>query len=68
MSDEADATQERMESQAALISKYTTPPPPEAVATGFCLNCAEALDDGVRWCDPHCQADWSLRKQKGRRI
>jgi hypothetical protein len=67
MSDDADMPQERLDSQQELIRKYTTAAPPEAEATGFCLNCAEPLPDGERWCDIYCNQDWSLRQKKGRR-
>jgi hypothetical protein len=42
--------------------------PPEAVATGHCLNCDELLlEHGQRWCDADCRDDWEKRKEAARR-
>ena len=32
-------------------------------ATGFCLNCGEALKEGLRWCDADCRDDWSRQRR-----
>lgn len=65
MSDEADMTQERMDNEAELRRKYTTPPPLEAEAIGKCLNCGEEFSSTTkRWCDEHCARDWTRRQQR----
>lgn len=41
---------------------------PDAVATGFCLNCDEPLEETEeepqpRWCDSDCRDDWEKRSR-----
>lgn len=58
--DIADITAERMEFLDALSVKNSRKPE-GPVATGFCLNCGEPLEPGVRWCNRDCSTDWSKR-------
>jgi len=34
-----------------------------AKATGRCLSCNAALEQGKRWCDAECREDWELDQQ-----
>ncbi len=36
---------------------------PEFEAMGYCLNCQEPLDDGLRFCDCDCRDDFVKRKR-----
>jgi len=38
---------------------------PGVAPTGHCLNCAEAVEHLLRWCDADCRDDWEARN--GRR-
>lgn len=35
---------------------------PEFESIGFCLNCGEKLEDGLRFCDADCRDDFVRRK------
>lgn len=35
-------------------------------AIGYCLNCGEPLDDGVRWCDADCRDDFLKWENRGK--
>ncbi|MDR1063651.1 MAG: hypothetical protein LBL48_06930 [Azoarcus sp.] len=51
-----DLAQAQQEILDAFRIKARKPAAPEA--TGFCLNCAEPLPNGRRWCSPECRDDW----------
>jgi hypothetical protein len=57
--DEADAAahQEELARAAALRRRHATLP-----AVGVCYSCAERVDDGRRFCDKDCLADWEKRE------
>lgn len=58
MADEVDIAQERMELEyryARLAAQHFRA---EASATGECLWCGEALEDGRRWCNAECRDSW----------
>ncbi|WP_396190086.1 DUF2116 family Zn-ribbon domain-containing protein [Flavobacterium sp.] len=38
-----------------------------AKATGHCLSCNAALDQGKRWCDTECREDWELEQESKKR-
>jgi hypothetical protein len=56
VADVADLAQVPIEvfERLALAARKPAAPP----ATGFCLNCAEPLPGGRRWCDADCRDDW----------
>lgn len=58
MADEVDIAQEQMELEyryARLAAQHFRE---EVSATGECLWCGEALEDGRRWCNAECRDSW----------
>lgn len=66
MSDEADATQDRLDNEGEIKRKYYQPPKLEAEAVGKCLNCYEPVGLGVRWCSKDCAIDWTARQPRSK--
>lgn len=62
--DDADITGERAEVEMERRLKAAHDFAPEAKACGMCLNCAEPVPDGRRWCDAECREDWELRRSR----
>lgn len=60
MSDEADVTQDRVESEEEARRKYRQDIP-KVRGVGVCLNCGEAVAKGIRWCDRYCRDDYENR-------
>ncbi|MDR1423478.1 MAG: hypothetical protein LBI92_02560 [Azoarcus sp.] len=58
MSDAVDQMQEREDRRDAAMRRVGRIAPASPAATGFCLNCAEPLLDGRRWCDAECRDNW----------
>ncbi|MDR0233701.1 MAG: hypothetical protein LBI31_02710 [Zoogloeaceae bacterium] len=66
MADVIDEAQEQSEAIDRALLKIKKPEAP--APSGVCLNCAEPLPDGTRWCSVECRDDWErfdamLRKQ-----
>lgn len=62
--DEADTADQTCEQTltAALRRRHATLP-----AIGTCYSCAELVEDGRRFCDADCLADWE-RVERARRL
>lgn len=67
MSDEIDATNDRVLLEAELAIKNIRAAKPEAEATGECLHCNELVPEGRRWCDADCRDAWD-KDQRARRM
>lgn len=59
MADEADRASGDVELFNAVAAAYRKPEGPKA--TGFCLNCEEAVEEGRRFCNFDCMTDWERR-------
>ena len=51
---------EQLFREIALRNLKPEGPPP----CGFCHNCNEPLDEGLRFCDGDCREDWEYREQR----
>lgn len=60
MSDDVDQTQDRLDIEQALRTKYRKEPAP-IKGLGYCLNCGEPLRKDWRWCDKYCRDDYEFR-------
>ena len=63
MADEVDKANDLADELIRRAIAYTSTRKEDTVATGFCLNCAEDVPDGVRWCSSECRDDWTKRKR-----
>ncbi len=62
--DFADQAQDEIEQALrAALARRGAGAPQEVAATGFCLNCAAPLAEGVRWCDAACRDEWAARRE-----
>lgn len=63
MSDSLDRAQALNELSLAVALSHRKPEP--AVKTSaYCLNCQEPTQNGARWCDEDCRADWQKRENR----
>jgi hypothetical protein len=46
----------------ALANRHSDGPTPK----GFCYNCREPLDEGLRFCDIDCRDDWVILSKRKR--
>lgn len=53
--DAASAEQERSLQQSIMAARASAPP--ALPSKGFCYNCDEPLEGGLRFCDQHCRDD-----------
>lgn len=60
--DQFDRATEIEERDRALALAARKPAGP--AATGKCLNCGDALGEGLRWCDRDCHDDWTRRQPR----
>ena len=60
MSDIIDTANDYAEVLTEAARQFRKPEGPKA--TGFCLNCGEALEDGRRFCDFDCMSQWEKRQ------
>lgn len=60
MADNVDVAAERIEWIARHQLAFRHPEAPHG--QGLCLNCAEPLTNGHRWCDRDCKEDWEKRQ------
>lgn len=60
MADNVDVATEHSELILAAGLRLRKPEAPSA--RGHCLNCAEPLCSGQRWCDEDCKWDWERRQ------
>lgn len=61
MSDDADVTQERLESEAALFAKRRREP--GLVAIGACYFCSETLGRPFLFCGAECRDDYEIEQR-----
>lgn len=66
--DDADLTQMREETQAALLAKHKPELKPDAVATGECLWCEAIIQPNRRWCDADCRDSWECRHAASKKL
>lgn len=60
MSDIIDTANDYAEVLTEAARQYRKPEGPKA--TGFCLNCDEAVAEGRRFCDFDCMTQWERRQ------
>ena len=60
MADIFDRATEREEMDREAALKLRKPEGPKA--TGYCLECGEAVEDERRWCGPECRDSWQRRR------
>lgn len=58
--DDQASNREIFDRELALKRRKPEGPPP----CGFCHNCNEPLDEGLRFCDGNCREDWEYREQR----
>lgn len=58
LDDDASAFEELHRDAALSVRKPEGPKP-----CGACLNCGEAVGEGMRWCDGSCRSDWEARQR-----
>lgn len=63
--DDAERSAAPVEAEIACRLAEIHAAPPEAEATGHCLNCGARLPKKKRWCDAYCLEDWELRRRMG---
>lgn len=68
MADDADATQDRMEVEAALLARERKKPAMPA-PTGDCFYCGDLTSDTEHFCSTDCRQAWdkenAIRKRQG---
>jgi len=62
--DPLDRAQELTEEMLQRSLAQRKPEAPGAV--GYCLNCFEDVNEGVRWCDAECRDDWEITNANSR--
>lgn len=60
MSDDIDKTQDRLDLEQEIFTKYRKEPA-SIKGNGYCLNCGEPLRKNGRWCDQYCRDDYEFR-------
>ncbi len=64
MADIADLASDSAEFFFDLAQRHRQETAPVIIATGYCLDCDEALPAGQRWCGPECRDKWQRRAFK----
>ena len=67
MSDIFDQASDREQLERDLAIASARKPLASTQATGHCLWCNAALEQGKRWCDAECREDWELDQESRRR-
>lgn len=62
MADEIDRANDYTQVLTDAAVAFRKPEGPKA--TGFCLNCEEAVEEGRRFCNFDCMTDWEKRNGK----
>ncbi len=61
MADIYDRASELEEKSREIALQARKPEGPKA--TGYCLECDEALENGTRWCSAECRDRWQQAKR-----
>lgn len=56
-----DRANDLADEERARLVAASSKAPPAAACTGRCLNCAEKVKKGKRWCNAECREDWEAR-------
>lgn len=58
MADDIDIASEREQIARDKQIQHIQNKPPAAKSCGVCLECGEAVQGDLRWCDNYCRDDW----------